>query len=79
MPNIVEIQVHWRDKSGDMHVIKERPTGEETAVIKLDVARIVQTVKDSGLAEYYYMVIKVRKSTGGFGYRTMIPKTMLNV
>lgn len=79
MPQIVEIQVHWRDKDGDMHNVKQAPTSEETAAIKLDVARIVQSIKDTGNAEYYYMVVKVRKSTGGFGYRTMIPKTLLNV
>lgn len=74
---IVELQVFYRDRDGDLFQINQAPSGQETAQIKLDVRKIVQTIRESGTAEYYYMVVKVRKSDGEFGYRTMIPKTML--
>jgi len=77
MPQVIELQVFYRTKDGDIESVKQAPSGEDIPSIKLDVARIVKSIKDSGNAEYYYMVIKVRKSDGSFGYRTMIPKTML--
>jgi len=77
MPTIIALQVFYRTKDGDVEKIEQKPTSQETAAIKLDVARIVEEIKKGGTAEYWYMVVKVRKSDGGFGYRTMIPKTMI--
>jgi len=77
MPTIIALQVFYRTKDGDVEKIEQQPTSQETAAIKLDVARIVESIKKGGNAEYWYMVVKVRKSDGGFGYRTMIPKTLL--
>jgi len=75
---IIELQVFYRVKDGgQVQQINEVPTAQNTDAIKLQVARIVNKIKQSGVAEYYYMVVKVRKSTGEFGYRTMIPKTLL--
>ena len=76
MVNIVEIQVFYRDKDGNLQSVKQKPTGQTAGEIKLDVAKIVKPIKDARTAEYYYMVVKVRKSDGSFGYRTMIPKTL---
>lgn len=76
MPNIVELQVYYRDKDGELQSVKQKPTGQTANEIKLDVAKIVKPIKESGNAEYYYMVVKVRKSDGSFGYRTIIPKTL---
>lgn len=77
MPNIVSLQVFHRTKDGDIEIIEQTPSSQDTAAIKLDVARIVETIKQGGKSEYWYMVVKVRKSDGSFGYRTMIPKTLL--
>lgn len=77
MATIVMLQVHYRTLDGDMEMIEQEPTSQETAAIKLDVARIVEEIKKGGKAEYWYMVIKVKKTSGGFAYRTMIPKTLL--
>ena len=77
MPTIIEIQVFYRDKSGESKAIHQAPSGQEISVIKLDTARIIKQIKQQGNAEYYYVVIKVRKSDGGFGYRTIVPKTLL--
>lgn len=77
MANIVELQVFYRTKDGDMERLIKKPTNQDTASIKLDVARMVAKVKECGMAEYWYMVVKVQKADGGFGYRTMIPKTMI--
>jgi len=77
MPAIIELQVFYRTKNGDVESINQKPTNQETASIKLDVARIVETIKKGGNAEYWYVVVKVRKSDGGFGYRTIVPKTLI--
>lgn len=77
MPTIIELQVFYRTKEDTTEVIEQKPTSQETAAIKLDVARIVEKIKEGGNAEYWYMVVKVRKSDGTFGYRTMIPKTLI--
>jgi len=77
MPTIIALQVFYRTKDGDVERIEQKPTSQEIATIKLDVARIVEEIKKGGNAEYWYMVVKVRKSDGSYGYRTMIPKTML--
>lgn len=76
MPNIVELQVFYRTKDGEIDSMKQAPTTQDTPQIKLDVARMVKQIAAQGNAEYWYMVVKVRKSDGGFGYRTMIPKTL---
>ena len=76
MPKIVELQVFYRTKSGNLESIKQAPTSQETKAIKLDVARIVTGIRNQGNAEYWYMVVKAQKSDGSFGYRTMIPKTL---
>lgn len=77
MVEIIEIQVFFRLKDGGLDVITAPPTSQDTAAIKLDTSRIVKRVVDQGNAEYWYMVVKVRKSDGSFGYRTMIPKTLI--
>lgn len=76
MATITEIQVHYRLKSGDMEKLEQPPSGQDTGAIKLDVARMVEQIKARGDAEYWYMIVKVRKTDGGFAYRTMIPKTL---
>lgn len=79
MPNIVELQVFYgAHKVGTLGNIKQAPTSQETPDIKLQVARMVKEVKSMNTeAEYYYMVVVVRKSNGELGYRTMIPKTII--
>lgn len=77
MATIVALQVMYRTKDGEIETIEQKPTSQETAAIKLDVARIVEGIKKGGNAEYWYMVVKVRKSDGSFAYRTMIPKTLI--
>lgn len=82
MAIIVEIQVHYRipgvaGKSEDVtEVLTQPPSGQDTGSIKLDVGRMVEQIRKEGKAEYWYMVVKVRKTDGKFAYRTMIPKTL---
>jgi len=78
MASIIEIQVFYRTKdSGEIESIEQPPSSQDTAAIKLDVAKIVEKIKEGNNAEYWYMVVKVKKSDGGFAYRTMIPKTLI--
>jgi len=77
MVHVEELQVFYRDNTGNLHTIKQAPSEQTIPAIKSDVAAIVQPLKERGNIEYYYLVVKVRKSGGGFGYRTMIPKTLL--
>jgi len=76
MPKIVELQVYYHNTDDEQtHVVKQVPTSQDTPAIKLQVAKIVTAIRDR--AEYYYMVVKVRKDNGDYGYRTIIPKTLL--
>lgn len=78
MPVITELQVFYRRLDTEkVESIAIPPTSQETAVIKLDVARIVKQLRDGKNAEYYYVVVKVQKSDGSNGYRTIVPKTLL--
>ena len=79
MPLITELQVFYRRlDNAKVESINVPPTNpESTAAIKMDVAKIVKQIRDGKNAEYYYVVIKVRKSSGGDGYRTIVPKTLL--
>ena len=79
MPLITELQVFYRRLDNEkVESINVPPTDpESTAAIKMDVAKIVKQIRDTKNAEYYYVVVKVRKSGGGDGYRTIVPKTLL--
>lgn len=78
-PLITELQVFYRrldtEKVESINVPPDNP--ESTAAIKLQVAKIVKQLRDGKNAEYYYVVLKVRKTTGEDGYRTIVPKTLL--
>lgn len=79
MPLITELQVFYRRLDTEkVESITMPPTNpESTAACKLDVAKMVKQIRDSKNAEYYYVVVKVKKSTGEDGYRTIVPKTLL--
>lgn len=78
MPTITEIQVNYRRKDTDtLETLYDSPTAQDTGSIKLQVGRMIEQIKNEGKAEYYYVVIKVRKGDGSDGYRTIIPKTLL--
>ena len=78
MPTITELQIFYRRLDNEkVEAVHIAPTSQETAVIKMDVAREVKKIKDGKNAEYYYVVVRVRKSDGSDGYRTIVPKTLI--
>ena len=74
---IITLQMFYRTNAGNVEKIEVEPTAQDIGHIKLDTARLVRGLVERGDVEYYYLVVKVRKSNGEFGYRTMIPKTLL--
>ena len=74
---IVEIQVFYRDLQDELHEIKQAPSDQDSKAIKMDVARIIKPIKESKTADYYYVVLKVKRTDGTIGYRTVIGKTQL--
>lgn len=78
MPTIVEVSVFYRIRETDkLESIDIVPKSQEASVIKLQVAQVVRQLREEGKAEYYYVTVKAAKDSGGYGYRTIVPKTML--
>ena len=77
MPLITELQVHYRLKDDSGEVIAFPPAHQETVAIKLEIGRVVHELRQRGDVQYYYVVVKVRKSDGTAGFRTIIPKTLI--
>lgn len=82
MPNIDLIQVHYcvstneQGRCEQSRTVEERPISQDIPAIKLQISKIVAGLRGKNYA-YFYVVLKARKTDGSFGYRTVIPKTML--
>lgn len=76
---IVEVQVFYgypNEMNRTTESVKEQVEGQDTPTIKLQVGRIIREIRQTDDdTQYYYVVIKVTKSDGKYGYRTIIGKT----
>lgn len=78
MSRIVELQIFYRRVDNDkVEKISAVPCSQDSAGVKLDIARVVHQLRTGKNAQYYYVVMKVRKTDGSDGYRTIVPKTLV--
>jgi hypothetical protein len=82
MIDITNLHIHYRTlpsnkhPKGEMKVVVIQPTDNTSTLrIKQDIARALQPLKNN--AQYYYVVAEIDRD-GKPGYRTLMPKVMLN-
>lgn len=72
---IVDLILHYTTKRQVRMQIAEPPESQDIREIKIQVGKMIKRVKKK--AAYYYLVVAVAKTDGTRGYRTIIPKTIV--
>ena len=75
MPDLIALQLFWREND-QIHKRDIVPEDWSRDGMKRSLIPHLRELKTREGIEYYYVVLKARRSDGQLGYRTIIPKTI---
>lgn len=74
---VKELHLHVRTIRGDeLKRIKIKPLSQDITEMKKQLAETIKPLMRK--IKYYYVVVVVRKPDGTNGYRTVVPKQLVN-